>query len=435
MWTPTDLEAVVTDLVSHPQLDALAALVAERALAAAEKRDPSFAKPSETAQVAPDHKAQEKPQPSVTKALPAQDRAQQKPEPSVTEAPSSETEAQEKPEPKPGELGQEQAQTPYGNVLTVLDRGAQTEREAQLLAALLALSVARSRTADPETVAPKLVWLATHTAVNALLALDAALGDEADAWWTAVANIAARPSTAAADFGWGEALSAAAALRSSPSAAARREVLRLVESAENPALQTLLKDRREVPNATLNGELTAPPRGPVLTTILAFTLVLFVLQLGRVVGRFALAYRRPAELYLTPRGIELKHRTELLGKVLRDRVTLVPLGNVARVTREIRFARIGLYAGLTALVIGTYLGMSLLVDAVRVPDGSPPLLGLGVLFILVGLLLDFALSTLADSARGKCRLVVVPRKGKPFCIGAIDAQNADALLESFNAAL
>jgi hypothetical protein len=149
-----------------------------------------------------------------------------------------------------------------------------------------------------------------------------------------------------------------------------------------------------------------------------------------LIARFALAYRRPATLRIGPEGLELKHRIELMGRVLRDRATLVPLSNLSRVTREVRFARVGLYAGLCALVVGTYFGVGLIVDGVRVPGGSPPLLGMAVTCIIVGLGLDFLLSTAADSARGKCRIVIVPQTGQHLCVGSLDPVSADAMLTS-----
>jgi len=88
-----------------------------------------------------------------------------------------------------------------------------------------------------------------------------------------------------------------------------------------------------------------------------------------------------------------------------------------------------LYAGLLALVIGSYFGMGLLVDGCRVPGGSFPLFGLGLLFIALGLVIDFLLSTLADSVRGRCRLVIVPRTGGALCVAALDPKRADRLLE------
>jgi hypothetical protein len=79
-------------------------------------------------------------------------------------------------------------------------------------------------------------------------------------------------------------------------------------------------------------------------------------------------------------------------------------------------------------VLGSYLGLGLLVDGVRVPGGSPPLLGLGFLVIALGIGIDFALTSLSDSVRGRCRLVIEPRKGRRLCIGNLQPADADRML-------
>jgi hypothetical protein len=98
------------------------------------------------------------------------------------------------------------------------------------------------------------------------------------------------------------------------------------------------------------------------------------------------------------------------------------------VTREVRYARLGLYAGLLALILGTYFGMGLFVDGIRVPGGSASLLGMAVLMMVLGLGADFVLSGASDNARGRCRVVVVQRRGRRLCIGALDPRRADAML-------
>jgi hypothetical protein len=123
---------------------------------------------------------------------------------------------------------------------------------------------------------------------------------------------------------------------------------------------------------------------------------------------------------------------ELLGKVLRERSTLIPLSNIVRVTREVKYARAGLYAGIASLVLGTYFGTGLLVDGLRVPGGSAPLVGLAVAFVIAGLLLDFVLSGAEDSLRGRCRLLVVPSRGRTLCLGRVDAERADQMLAFVN---
>jgi hypothetical protein len=178
----------------------------------------------------------------------------------------------------------------------------------------------------------------------------------------------------------------------------------------------------------LVGELTTPPSELVAVVLLAISGVAFVRGALRVAGRLAFGFRRPAELRLSERGLEVSHRTELLGRVLLDSETLIPLSNLSSVTREVRHARLGLYAGLIALVGGTYVGVGLLVDGVRVPGGSPSLLGLGLGAIALGIVLDFALAVVVDTARKTCRVVVTPRHGRRLCVQGLDPAAADRVL-------
>jgi hypothetical protein len=314
------------------------------------------------------------------------------------------------------------AGTPYGDVRELLERGARSGGDNQLLGALIALGIAHAPSElGRSELAGQLVWLAAHTPVDALIALDAALGDRAEAIWRDVAEVAVDPARPRA-----EALTAAAALRVSPAPAAKRAAGDAAVRASDPLVASVLAESGQA--SALAGEITPPPRHPALTVLLAVTGILLVAHGVRLVGRFALAYKRPARVVLSERGLEVAHRIELLGRVLRDREMLVPFDNLARVTREVRYPRVGLYAGLLALALGTYFGLGLLVDGVRVPGGSPPLLGLGLLLIALGIGIDFALTTLSDGVRGRCRLVVEPRKGRRVCVGNLDPASADRML-------
>ena len=325
----------------------------------------------------------------------------------------------------------EEANTSLGNVRAVLDRGIENANEQNLLGALLALGVSRSVPAAPEqlqAMTSNLVWLAAHTPCSALEFLDDALGERSGVIWEAIARVARAPGLSSPDFGHTEALVAAAALCRSESETAHRARLHLAHNTTDPVLRAILTGGAQ--RTELSGELRAAPLGPVATGLLALSLLLFIGRALSLLARFALAYKRPATLRIGPQGLELTHRIELMGRVLRDRATLVPLNNLARVTREVRYARVGLYAGLCALVLGTYFGVGLIVDGVRVPGGSPPLLGMAVTCIIVGLGLDFLLSTAADSARGKCQMVIVQQTGRRLCVGALDPVSADAMLTS-----
>lgn len=325
----------------------------------------------------------------------------------------------------------EQAQTAFGNALNALEHGPEGPAERQLLGALLAIGVSKALP-EPEgerdALAADLVWLATHTSIDALGFLDAALLEQAAGMWEAVAHVARDPEAVAPEFGRAEGLIAAGAIAASKSEIAHRARLHLSHAATDSAVRALAAGAVTANAERLEGEMSLPPFGPVVTTLLMLTLVLFVFQLIRVLLRWVLAFKRPASISIGPNGLELSQRTVLLGKVLRERSIVVPLGSLVRVTRETRYARLGMYVGLTALVLGSYFGMGLFVDAVRVPGGSASLFGLAVLMMVLGLMLDFTFSNAADTVRGKCRMLVVPQRGRTLCLGSLDPARADAML-------
>ena len=327
----------------------------------------------------------------------------------------------------------EEAQTPFGNALSALEHGPEGPGERQLLGALLAIGVSKGLPegeGDRDALAADLVWLATHTSIDALGFLDAALKEDASGMWEALAHVARDPEAVAAEFGRAEGLIAAAAIAISKSEVAHRARMHLSHAATDSGVRALASGAVTANAERLDGEMSLPPFGPVLTTLLTVTLMLFVLQVGRVLLRWVLAFRRPASITIGPNGLELNQRTELLGKVLRERSIVVPLGSLVRVTRETRYARVGMYVGLIALVLGSYFGMGLFVDAVRVPGGSASLFGLAVVMMVLGLALDFTFSNAADTVAGKCRMLVVPQRGRVFCLGALDPARADAMLST-----
>jgi hypothetical protein len=178
--------------------------------------------------------------------------------------------------------------------------------------------------------------------------------------------------------------------------------------------------------AALQGDLAAFPRGPALTAFLAMTGLLLVIELGRLIGRYVLAMRRTAEVRVTSAGLEVRSRTAMLGKTLLENVTVIPREGLVRVTREIRYPGLPMYAGLGALALGSYIGVGLFVDGARA--ASPSMLGTGLLIALLGLGIDFALSSLIPGARGQSRLLIVPRRGAALCLASVDVAAADRIL-------
>ena len=298
-------------------------------------------------------------------------------------------------------LTPDDASTPFGNALEVLDRGPSSADERSLARALAAHAVAshRPKDASEEVLAANdLLWLAAHTPFDALGLLDKALGPDAPRLWVAITE-AIRGGLAGV----------------------------LGTPAPSLPIPTSAPARVPVPSGPLLGEMAPAPRGPLATTLLAVTGILLVTHAARLFGRVALAYKTPAEVALSDDGdVRVRWRVELLGRTLRDRDVLVPRAALGRAAREVRFSGAALYAGLLALVLGSYVGVSAFVDGVR--SASPALLAAGLVIVALGLSLDFVFSCAVPGARGRCRVVFVPRTGRQLCIGDVDRAHADSML-------
>lgn len=328
------------------------------------------------------------------------------------------------------------AGTAYGNVLRALRKGATANApERALLGALIAKGVALSppqgRDAE-ERVAQTLAWVGAHTPAEPLSALEA-LGDKAHPLYEALGALLRRhdEGTPAIDRPSAIVAMSALARSSDPVAKAVRASLTLrdpllaalatapVSDAPSPAGVT-----SEPGKLAFSCEEVSPPRASWLTVLLAFTLILPAVVAARAFGRFALRLRRPAEIAIAKEGITVRSRIELLGKVISEKETFLPLDGLTRVAREVRYPRLATYAGVVCLLLGSYFGLRLVLDGFR--SGSPEFLGLGVAILVIGLALDYALTLLPGSA-SRCQLVVESKKGR-VALAGMDRKAADAAL-------
>ena len=310
----------------------------------------------------------------------------------------------------------DEAQTPYGNVRTILEGGAQNAGEWLLLGGALALWVLEQPEVDTALLS-NCSWLAAHTGCSVwpFLALQAP-----PQLWRDVAS---------AVTGWGvaEQLALAAALFDGDEARLRE--LKSEWSSNTPYPSVLAQLNAGLPTEPLEGELAPPPRRPWVITLQALSGYLLLRWLARAVGRWVLGYRSRTAVILSPSGLELRHMVTLLGKHWHERKQILPLDEIASIERDVRYQGASLYAGLFALVLGTYVGGGLLVDALRVPSGSPSLLGMGLLMIAAGIALDFALTHWSTYRRGRVRLTVHRHRGRGFRLQQLDGERCQRLLQ------
>lgn len=322
----------------------------------------------------------------------------------------------------------------------VYRRGAMSSEELDTLTVLVMLGASAAWPNPPSSgadLAQCLLWLETYTGLRCLSASSTVFDG-------------------ARQRQLGEAILGLLTSGSGETREARRPRLSVAElavgrswlaSSDVPECADLVRRAREMPSVPpaplsrgdldqpISGDLGPRPRHPVTLVLFAITGILFLLRAGRALGRWVLRVRTPTSLWISDRGLELFSRQEVLGRVLRERRVVVPIEDIRSVEREVRFPRFGLYAGLLALALGTLLGTRLFVDGLRVAGLSFPLIAIGLVCIVLGVALDMALSGLSDSVRGRCRLLVQPRRGRGWAVGDLDASGVDRLLTELSTQL
>jgi hypothetical protein len=331
-------------------------------------------------------------------------------------------------------ISQEDAETPLGNVLSALVRASPDASERALLGACLARGIALDPPAGvdaEDATMSQLLWLAAHTPLDALPHLDAALAGRATGLWGALVDLVRRVDGGReASFDRADAFVGALALRASENPEARVSAQRLSDELNDPVLAGLLRGlaggAEEEAFVPIVGELLPSFRSPLVTSLLGLTGILFLLHAGRAVGRLVLSRRHPAELTITAGEIHVKARTEMLGKTVAEQTYVLPVAGLLTARREVRYPRLGLYAGLLGLAIGAWVGARYLVEGARA--ASPSMLATGLVLVALGILSELAVTTLIPGARGRCRLVLVPASGPTLCIAELDVEAADRAL-------
>lgn len=342
-----------------------------------------------------------------------------------TRTPEVLTSAQVADTPTTSVIAREDAQTSLGNLLEILDRGATTAPEWQLLSAAVALHVARTldgSAADQHALLDQCTWLATVTACNPWLFLDACLQPSQSRLWDAIdEHFLAQPVAAK--------LVLAASLTAASSPDAVRVKQRWLYAVENPTLLLVLQ--AGTPSAPLLGRQIARARGPVWRFFEVVTGYALLRALGRVVFNVLLLGRRDVELVLSPFGMELTRRLRLLGVPIRERRDYIAFNEVRTVRVLRRWQGVGTYVGLAALALGTYFGSSLFWDGMRLPGTSPTLLGWGLVAVTLGVLLDllFERGLALLGKRKTTQLEVHFGRRRVVAFAGVDTGKADGVIE------
>jgi hypothetical protein len=341
------------------------------------------------------------------------------------------------------------AATSAGNVLTILERGAENDAERTLLAvatvhglssalegaddegARTALIARFVRHVDylelgtpisiwsvlPETLAPRF-----RPALHAELAqriVDDGSGERGRAP-AARARNAGRLSALAR---WAD---------TEPSARKALDDVIHTRSLDAPTLalaSALLPEGGTRPSTAAATELKGLLERPRSSGIVRGLMLITGLALGGWLLRGLLALigaRREVDLRIATTGIELEERTRAFGRVLRQTHSAFTFAGLRSVVREVRYPRLHLYAGAIALAAGVLVGGTWIFDGVR--GGDFRLAATGAALVLGGAVLDLLLDVVVPARRGRVVVEVAAERGRRIRVGDLPLEAADAFV-------
>jgi hypothetical protein len=333
------------------------------------------------------------------------------------------------------------AQTSAGNLLTILERGAETDIERAMLAAFAVRGLDDKLTSeeDAEHAAHRFVrhalWLELATPYSVLLFVDSALSAaHAARIWTEVAQATVDESTTQV----GETIKARArnaarlsALAASGSPAAL-EGLRAIARSEGLDATT-----RRLAGWLADGEASAASSATlegVSTTrrFLGWTAWLRWLSgwaLLSMVGRallWLLGWRTRVRLSLEPKALTVERERFVLGRSVRTERERIATDSIVLAHREARYPAAPLVLGAVALSAGVLFGGLVLVDGAR--SFELGLLLAGAAAVGAGALFDLVVSSLGRGARGRVSVELRAKNRAPIRLTRVSIPDADRFL-------
>lgn len=344
-------------------------------------------------------------------------------------------------------LGTDQAVTPFGDVLAILERGPDTPAEADILAAFAAQGLRDLLEAAPEAqraaafrdVLPRLDWLMTFSSVDPYVHVDATL---APATARIVWDELAKATLAEGDRDEGRIvrlLRTEVLCRTAPDvrAALCRDVSRSSDPVVAGLARTLgLGDAAAATGdaaAALTGRVGPRPVGMLRRTLALCTGWALLRTIFGAAGRYLLGFRRTMSVAIAPRGLVCHRKVELLGKTIRESEEVVPFAGLAAVERESRYPYLYLLVGVGGLALGAIWGVLRVFDGIR--GSYAPLALVGLAAIALGVVFDLGLSALWPARKGRVSLTLLRAPKRWIRIVDVDGEAAQRFVAALKGRL
>lgn len=346
-------------------------------------------------------------------------------------------------------LTREDAETPLGNLLTIVERGAERSSELALLAAVFVGGFGDAVGADSAERAARVArfvehaeWLELRTAYRVLPLVERVLDPVLAGAVYAQLGARVAQGLAAAPTAQQRSLQAGrVALLAAGKAQAARDALARIADAKGDEVAALLAAHALGRRPGAVGELrTVSVRGPagaalrgvltwLLRTVTGLSLLSWIVRaLMRLIGM-----RREVELTLRGPAVTLHRRLHWLGRELRSEAQLCPVGALRLARRSARF--VGVYRSLATLcfALGVLIAGRLAVEAALAAE--PALWAWAAGLALGGSAIDLIGAAWLPGRAGRVTLEVDLGRGARGRIAQVALADADAFLAALTAEL
>ena len=346
-----------------------------------------------------------------------------------------------------------EADTPLGNVVAIVERGADGATQQALLAALFVRGFGDAVKARPDERAALLArfvehceWLELSAGQRVWPLLPQVLppplvDDVLGALGAAALQLETPPRTSAAGPSRDPRARARAAgrialLAEANGDAARAALGRIAAEHGDDFVRGLAalalggprdSSRAAITNCSVRGA-TGPRRRSNLGALLAWLSGVALAQwLGQAL-LFAIGFRREVELSLRGDALRVRTRTQLLRRTISDEERVHPVDELRTAQRTARYPVIYAAVGTVCFALGVLLGGSLGFDALRA--GEPALLRWAALWVFAGSALDLALNVLVPAGQSRVALDLDLGKGTHAWVTAVPLADADRFIEA-----
>ncbi|MBI2895119.1 MAG: hypothetical protein HYY06_16300 [Deltaproteobacteria bacterium] len=338
-------------------------------------------------------------------------------------------------------ISKEQADTKFGNILAILERGAETAGEIDVVGAFFARGLTAFLEAENQSaraqafrrILSSLDWLVAYTPYDVYAHVQKLCPEAiARVVWEGLTAAIEEEARAGGAQGRIHRLLRAEVLLSHPLAPVAGEIRARLVRVADPAVVALARATGQEASIPMNdagaeadrvtGRVGPRPVGRIRRILSLCTGYALLRTIASAAGRYLLGFRRSMEISLAPKGLLCRKRIELLGKTIRESEEVVPFAGLASVERESRYPYLYLLVGVGGLALGAIWGVLRIFDGIR--GAYAPLALIGLVAIALGVGFDLGLATFWPARRGRVSLTFLRAPKRWTRLVDVDAEAA-----------